>query len=94
MITRENETWEAVGQRLSKPLEADKVYSFSIHLARSATYLNSPNNSKPAKDNSGKVKKTNFATPIKLRIWGGNSYCKKEELLAESTLVINTRWLK
>ena len=86
MVVRENETWESIGQRLSQPLRGGKTYRFSIYLARSAVYMSalhySSNN------------KINFATPIKLRIWGGDGYCKKRELLAESPLVINTRWLE
>ncbi|MBK9015153.1 MAG: OmpA family protein [Saprospiraceae bacterium] len=35
----------------------------------------------------------NYATPVKLRIWGGSSYCTRAELLAESSLIVNTRWL-
>ncbi|MGK0365812.1 MAG: hypothetical protein ACI85O_002880 [Saprospiraceae bacterium] len=89
MVTRENETWESIGQRLSQPLIGGKTYSFSIHLAKSATYLSSIS--------SGVTypierKKINFATPIILRIWGGRGYCNKEELLAESSLISNTDW--
>ena len=93
MIVRDNETWEAVGQRLSQPLKAGKAYSFSMHLARSATYLSKMKKTQAAKETSKKNGKINSATPIKLRIWGGNDYCKKGELLAESSLIINTRWL-
>jgi len=95
MVTRENDTWEAVGQQLKKPLLGGRIYEFSIHLARSATYLSkvtSQNNRN--KTSEAARNKINFATPIKLRIWGGNGYCGKQELLAESSLAINTRWLK
>src|SRR5690606_26872703 len=34
----------------------------------------------------------NFVTPIKLRIWGGNDMCHKEELLGETGLVTNNEW--
>lgn len=93
MVVRENETWEAIGQRLNSPLIGGNCYEFSIHLARSATYL-SALSSKGLDIASAAPKKINFATPIKLRIWGGNGYCGKAELLAESSLVINTRWLE
>jgi hypothetical protein len=86
MITRENETWEAIGQRLSQPLQGGKTYGFSIYLSRSATYISALQYSPKGK--------LNFATPIKLRIWGGDGYCKKAELLAESPIIINTRWLE
>src|SRR5690606_36480494 len=34
----------------------------------------------------------NFVTPIKLRIWGGNDMCNKEELMGETGLVTNNEW--
>ena len=39
MVTRDNDTWEQMGQRLTKPLKAGKCYTFSVDLARSETYL-------------------------------------------------------
>ena len=87
MVVRENETWESVSQRLSRPLINNHCCEFSIHLSRSATYISSLSS-------SSEQDKVNFATPIKLRIWGGNGFCGKTELLAESSLVINTRWLE
>jgi hypothetical protein len=38
MIYRENNTWESIGQRLTKPLSTDNCYTFSIDLAFSRTY--------------------------------------------------------
>jgi len=38
MITRENSTFETIGQRLSKPLTFDECYSFSVDLAHSKGY--------------------------------------------------------
>ncbi len=91
MVTRENETWEAIGQRLSQPLRGGKTYSLSIYLARSIAYLSALSNHDIA-DIPIVAKKKNFATPIKLRIWGGDGYCQKGELLAESSLIKNTEW--
>ncbi len=39
LITRENGSKESIGQRLSKPLEANTCYTFSVYLARSETYV-------------------------------------------------------
>ncbi|MCR9287153.1 MAG: OmpA family protein [Bacteroidetes bacterium] len=86
LVVRENDTWEMVAQRLSAPLEGDKCYEFSIFLSRSELYLS------PTKDDTLAMK--NHTTPVKIRIWGGSGYCSKSELLAESSLVINTRWLE
>ncbi len=90
MVVRKNDTYEAVGQRLKRPLQGGKCYEFTMHLARSATYLSAQSGSNPLTPQQ----KVNFATPAKLRIWGGNGYCAKQELLAESSLIINTRWLE
>lgn len=38
LISREDGTWEMMGQRLSRPLEAQTCYEFSISLARSPAY--------------------------------------------------------
>jgi len=38
IITRNNGTFESVGQRLSKPMKANECYTFSLDLAHSRTY--------------------------------------------------------
>ncbi|MEM8524402.1 MAG: OmpA family protein [Bacteroidota bacterium] len=85
MVVRDNETWESVAQRLNIPLQKGQCYDFSIHIARSMFYksLSRVTN-----------EEANYATPCKLRIWGGNGYCDRAQLLAESDKIINTRWLK
>lgn len=84
LVVRDNETWEMVSQRLSSPIQAGKCYEFSLSLSRSPMYVS------PSKTTSQSV---NYATPAKLRIWGGTGYCNREELLDESSLIVNTRWL-
>ena len=84
MVVRDNDTWEMISQRLSQPIEAGKCYEFSLSLCRSEIYVS------PSRITSEEV---NYTSPVKLRIWGGNGYCGKTELLAETPLVINTRWL-
>jgi len=83
MVVRQNDSWESVGQRLRRPMQAGKCYSFSIDLSKSATYISGLR---------GSDENIEFTKSIKLRIWGGNSYCDKKELLAESKLVTNTDW--
>lgn len=39
LITREDNTWEHIGQQLSKPLKKDECYTFSVKLARSNGYV-------------------------------------------------------
>ncbi len=91
MVTRDNETWERVSQRLSAPLEAGKCYEFSIYLARSAVYISK---SAKARNTEHRDVDVNYTTPIKLRIWGGVGPCARTQLLAESNIIKNTRWLR
>lgn len=84
LITRENSTWEAIGQQLSSPLQAGVCYNFSIYLCRSPFYMS------PTWWNPGTL--VNFVNPSILRIWGGSKSCAREELLAESTPVHNFEW--
>ena len=39
LITREDNTWEHIGQQLSSPLKKDECYTFSVKLARSNGYV-------------------------------------------------------
>ena len=86
MVVRENDTYERVGQRLRAPLEDGNCYSFSIHLSSSDHYMSATrkNPSKPS----------NYTQPAVVRFWGGNDYCERRELLAESSTIKNTEWQK
>ncbi|MBP7185009.1 MAG: OmpA family protein [Saprospiraceae bacterium] len=84
MVVRENETWESVSQRLSKPIEKGKCYSFRLSLCKSDEYY------------SATIKSPDsiyFKEPIVLRIWGGNDYCQQGELLFETAPITNNNWL-
>ncbi|MEL6638791.1 MAG: OmpA family protein [Bacteroidota bacterium] len=83
MVARDNETWEGICQRLPRALEAGRAYTFGIDLARAATYI-SPGRTTGIE--------TNYVKPLKLRIWGGNGYCQKAEMLAESALITHSEW--
>lgn len=85
MVVRDNDTWEMIAQRLSRPIEGGKCYEFSLSLARSEVYVS-------VSRTTGE--QVNYTSPVKLRIWGGNGYCGKAELLDETPLVINSRWLE
>lgn len=86
MVVRENDTWESVSQPLSGVLKKGKSYSFDIYLCMSEVYL--------SLTKANKLTESNYTTPAKLRIWGGNSFCSKEVLLAESPLITNNSWKK
>ena len=40
LITRSEGTWESIGQQLSTPVVPEECHTFSLKLARSATYVN------------------------------------------------------
>jgi len=90
MVTRNNASWESVGQKLSSPLLKGQDYSFSIFLAQSEKYESVD---KSAYDNgSGKIKIVSYTNPIILRVWGSNSYDLKDELLVQTKPVNHTTW--
>ena len=82
LVTRDNETWERVSQKMSAPLEAGHCYDFSCFLARSDRYISATKT----------AALENFNKPVKLVIWGGNSPCDRREKLSESAVVEHTNW--
>lgn len=85
MVTRDNNTWEAIGQRLKAPLLKGVTYTFSIYLARSEIYMS---------QSRATGRDVNYITPATLRIWGGSGYCSKEEMIAETEPVSAATWQK
>jgi hypothetical protein len=83
LVTRDNDTWEAVAANLTAPLEPNVCYRFSIAMARSAEYRSF---------SRATGREANFTDPTRLRIWGSNGNCQQEELLAESPLVLHDDW--
>ncbi len=83
LVVRDNDSWERVSQRLSKPIQADQCYSFSMFLARSNIYLSASQLTNTM---------VQYSTPCVLRIWGGDDRCSKNERLAESELVTSNDW--
>lgn len=84
LVVRDNETNEAISQRLPRPLEINECYEFSIDLCRSEIYIS-------ISTTTGE--KVNYATPVVLRIWGGKDSCDRGELLYETNVITTTRWL-
>ncbi len=85
MVTRDNNTWEAVGQRLKTPLMKGVTYTFSIYLARSEIYMS---------QSRATGRDVNYVTPATLRVWAGSGYCAKEEMLAETEPISAATWQK
>lgn len=83
LVTRDNDTWEGIGQRLGQPLKAGQCYEFSISLARAEKYISLTKTTRVEE---------NFSKAIRLRIWAGTSYCSKKEKLAESITIKHTSW--
>ena len=83
MVVRDNDTWESVSQRISEPLQEGACYQFEIYLARSLTYMSVSRSSH---------KEANYATPVKLKIWGGFGHCDKAQLLGQTNLITHTDW--
>jgi outer membrane protein OmpA-like peptidoglycan-associated protein len=85
MVVRDNDTWEAVSQRLSRPMKKGQCYEFSLHLARSELYVSASRvSNEPA----------NYVTPAVVRIYGGFGNCDKKYLLGETPVVTSHRWLQ
>lgn len=86
MVTRNDATWESVGQPLERPLAVNQCYEFSAVMCMSEEYLS------PTRRDQ--LNTYSFTTPVVLRVWGSNFPCKGEELLGESAEVDNTDWMK
>lgn len=83
MVTRDNDTWEKVGQKMYEPMVAGQCYIFKISLCRSNVYTS-------ASRETGLP--TAYTEPVKLKIWGGYNFCDNEEELGESKLIKHVDW--
>ena len=83
MVVRDNDTWESVSQRLSRPLKKGQCYEFSIFLSRSELYISVSRISE---------EQANYTTPAKLRIYGGFGHCDKQYLMAETKVIETHQW--
>jgi hypothetical protein len=83
LVTRDNHTIEAIGQKLKSELRNDTCYEFRISLAHSQNYLNMSRLT---------GKDANYNSPVALFIWGGNKYCSVKELLAKTPPINHTNW--
>lgn len=85
LVVRDNDTWEAVSQKMSRAMEKGKCYEFSIYLARSESYVSQSRTTE---------EQANYTTPAKVRFYGGFDYCDKQYMLGETKVVTNTRWIE
>ncbi len=84
LVTRQNRSWEAIGQRLKHAFIPGFNYHWSIRLARDTVYLGA-NRSSP-KDS------INHLAPVLIRIWSGRRPCERKELLAVSAPIQHHEW--
>ena len=82
IVARSNATWEAVSQKLCRPLEPNKCYLFKASLAIVDSSI-SRNKRSPEHLES---------YPIALQIWGGSDDCNRGQLLGKSLPVNNFNW--
>ena len=73
VITREDGSWESIGQRLRSALKAKECYTLKLDLAHSKTY-------------------SGYNQPLKVRIWGCQTKCSKDQLLAETQFITHSDW--
>jgi hypothetical protein len=83
MVTRDDGTYERVGQTLSKPLEKGKTYRFFIWLCQAQSYTSMSQVSRQT---------ASFTNPVVLRVWGGDAFCDLDQLLFTSTPVKYSIW--
>lgn len=83
MVARDNDTWEAISQRLDAPLDSLETYWLSLALAKSNKLVSQSRRTK---------KIVKYKTPLVLRIWAADKSCNKKELLAKSVAIENTDW--
>ena len=90
LVVRQSDTWEFISQAVSSPIQAGQCYEFSIYMAKSEVYMGLKDYS--VDSDGAPVFTRPFLTPAVLRVWGGSSFCDKDELLAQSDPVENTNW--
>jgi len=83
LVARDNETYEAMSQRLTKQLLRGKCYAFSLKIAQAIVYRSPTRKTGQLAD---------YTTPVRVRIWGGVNPCNRSELLAETEPIANKSW--
>jgi hypothetical protein len=83
LVTRDNDTQEALGQALTTPLLSGHCYLLRFHAARSTSFSSYSRTTELPADFSGAVR---------LQLWAGKDHCQMQELLAETTPIRDTSW--
>ncbi len=85
LLTKNNATYESIGQQLQSPMQKGQCYSFSIALCKPEKYFIF---------NPETEKITHYDGALVLRLWGGLSPCGKKSLLAVSPPIENSEWVR
>lgn len=85
LVVRDDSTREAISQQIPVSLQEGLKYELRADLMRAELFLMEA----PTKNEV-----VNYATPVILRIWGGNTPCEKQELLHTTPLITTSRWLR
>lgn len=85
MVTRDNGSWEGIGQQLEGWLRKDSTYAFSVWLATSSSYLS------VSKITGNEI---NFNGPVVFNLVGYNTHTKAEQLLAQTEIIGDEVWKK
>ena len=85
LVTRVNNTYEAIFQKLMFPLKKDEKYTFSLYLAMSNSLHSFSKES---------MQEETFTVPSVLRVWGGEYECDQSYLIYESPTINQESWKK
>lgn len=83
LVVRDNDTHEAVGQKLSTPLKQGQCYLFSLALCQSKQYTSLSRTTEEV---------VFYNTPVIVRIWGSKEACGDHQLLATSPPIDHDKW--
>ena len=93
LITRKNETYESIGQRIQNRLKRGVEYSLSLHIATSYKSKSpSSETQKGYKSSNSKENPYAVSSPAILRVRLTNSITKKTELIYTSNPILNNKW--
>jgi hypothetical protein len=84
LVTRDDGSWECIGQKLRNKLLAGQAYSLILYLCQDSSY------SSPTINSQGRLVK--FNNPAVVRIWGGDYSSRFTDLLAESDPITHNDW--
>ena len=83
MVTRDNDSWESISQRLYRSLKRGECYTFNMKISYADNLVSQSR--RTGRD-------VTYNKPIKIRIWGGTGYGHKAELLDQTELIDHTYW--